>query len=173
MRSSLLQAFGADELNAFAAIRHLASYYSAILSSGSSTGPSAKRQKTSSSSRPALSAADIASAPLILLTDDAANLSLALADGLVALTAKDFVSSLPSAQQESLVDLLAVSGSGLDRDAAGAGRRKCAALYAEHLPTSVLQAGVKAGKFVQGHFNPSQYNFREVCDAFAFMPNRD
>ncbi|BGP10533.1 exosome catalytic subunit dis3 [Rhodotorula toruloides] len=151
------------------AIRHLASYYSAILSSGSSNGPAAKRQKTSSS-RPALSAADIASAPLILLTDDAANLSLALADGLVALTAKDFVSSLPASQQESLVDLLAVSGSGLDRDAAGAGRRKGAALYAEHLPTSVLQAGVKAGKFVQGHFNPSQYNFREATVNAASLP---
>ncbi|BGP26866.1 mitotic control protein dis3 [Rhodotorula toruloides] len=152
------------------AIRHLASYYSAILSSGSSTGPSAKRQKTSSSSRPALSANEIGSAPLILLTDDAANLSLALSDGLVAVTAKDYVTSLPASQQESLVDLLAVSGSGLDRDAAGAGRRKGAALYAEHLPTSVLQAGVKAGKFVQGHFNPSQYNFREATVNATSLP---
>ncbi|GAA6054375.1 hypothetical protein JCM3770_003344 [Rhodotorula araucariae] len=130
------------------AIRHLASYYSAILSSSDS-----KRQKTSaaSSSRAACSA----SSPLILLTDDAANLALARSSGLTALTAKAYVESLPAVQQEKLVDLLAVSGAGL------AGRGKDAAegpFYDEHLPASVLQAGVKAGKFYQGHFNPSPYN---------------
>lgn len=44
--------------------------------------------------------------------------------------------------------------------------KKGKALYEEYLPPSVLAAGVKAGKLFQGHFNPSQYNFREVCSPF-------
>ncbi|BGP42575.1 exosome catalytic subunit dis3 [Rhodotorula kratochvilovae] len=131
------------------AIRHLASYYSAILSSGTN-----KRQKTAAaSSSRGVSSSDT---PLVLLTDDAANLSLARSSGLTALTARDYVHSLPAAQQEKLVDLLAVSGAGLS----GRGGKDAAdgPFYDEHLPTSVLQAGVKAGKFFQGHFNPSPYN---------------
>ncbi|GAA6038258.1 hypothetical protein JCM8097_003908 [Rhodosporidiobolus ruineniae] len=135
-------------------IRHLASYYSAVLS----TGPSAaKRQKTSpssSSSRPT-------DTPLLLLTDDADSLRKAQSASIPSLTVKSFVESLPAAQQTQLVDLLAVSGSGLPRDGSkGGGKGK--ALFQEYLPMSVLQAGVKAGKLFQGHFNPSQYNFREA-----------
>ncbi|GAA5988843.1 hypothetical protein JCM10908_006194 [Rhodotorula pacifica] len=160
------------------AIRHLASYYTAILREGS-TSSSNKRQKTSSSastSRAMDAEADSTTidAPLILLTDDAANLALARKAGLRTLTAKEYVASLPSSIQNSLVDLLAVGGSGLDRDGGGGGgaggKRKGAALYPEHLPQSVLQAGVKAGKYIQGHFNPSQYNFREATVNAASLP---
>ncbi|GAA5900898.1 hypothetical protein JCM6882_005970, partial [Rhodosporidiobolus microsporus] len=142
-------------------IRHLASYYSAILSSPSSN----KRQKTSasssssSSSSTSLPAADF---PLLLLTDDADNLRKALASSIPSSTVKSYIHSLPSDTQAQLVDLLAVSGSGLERDAPAGGKRGSKALYQEYLPTSVLQAGVKAGKLFQGHFNPSQYNFREA-----------
>lgn len=155
------------------AIRHLASYYTAILRGGTSAN---KRQKTgpsSASSSRAVDSDSSADAPLILLTDDAANLALARKAGLRTLTAKEYVASLPDSVQHSLVDLLAVGGSGLERHgnaASGSGKRKAAALYAEHLPQSVLQAGVKAGKYVQGHFNPSQYNFREVSDLLYFLP---
>ncbi|GAA5821495.1 hypothetical protein JCM10212_001490 [Sporobolomyces blumeae] len=164
------------------AIRHVASFYASLVSSSSSASsssrPSIKRQKTLTGSNPSTSssnAADVASAPVLLLTDDAANLKLAQAASIPALTVRQYVESLPDAVQTKLVDLLAVSGSGIDRDArggggggGGGGKRK--ALYQEYLPTSVLQAGVKAGKFFQGHFNPSQYNFRE---ANVNVPGRD
>lgn len=154
------------------AIRHLASYYSATLSSPSpSTGGAQKRQKVASGATAAGRTVPTDDVPLILLTDDAANLALSRRAGLRAVTAKEYVAALPAGVQNSLVDLLAVSGSGLDRDGAGgnggAGKRKGAALYDEHLPASVLQAGVKAGKYIQGHFNPSQYNYREVRICFA------
>lgn len=155
------------------AIRHLAAYYSAILSPSAGGGAS----NSNSNKRPKLSDAaagtvDLSDAPVILLTDDAANLALARKASLRALTAKEYVASLPSDVQNSLVDLLAVGGSGLDRDGTSfGGKRKGAALYAEHLPTSVLQAGVKAGKYIQGHFNPSQYNFREVRLFSAYSPD--
>ncbi|GAA6017904.1 hypothetical protein JCM11491_001210 [Sporobolomyces phaffii] len=144
------------------AIRHLAAYYTSLLSSSSSSN---KRQKTSSSS----SAPSTSSSPLVLLTDDQANLKLAQSASIPTLTIRQYVDSLPSTLQTKLVDLLAVAGTGLDRDGkSGKGRGK--ALYSEYLPTSVLQAGVKAGKLFQGHFNPSQYNFRE---ASVNVPGRD
>ncbi|BGP57585.1 hypothetical protein JCM8202_000489 [Rhodotorula sphaerocarpa] len=154
------------------AIRHLAAYYSAILSPSAGGGAS----NSNSNKRPKLSDAaagtvDLSDAPVILLTDDAANLALARKASLRALTAKEYVASLPSDVQNSLVDLLAVGGGGLDRDGTSfGGKRKGAALYAEHLPANVLQAGVKAGKFIQGHFNPSQYNFREATVNAASLP---
>lgn len=162
------------------AIRHLASYYTAILR-GVNPSSANKRQKTGSSSASSSSSRAVdtdssSDAPLILLTDDAANLALARKAGLRTLTAKEYVASLPDSVQHSLVDLLAVGGSGLERDgnatgaASGSGKRKGAALYPEHLPQSVLQAGVKAGKYVQGHFNPSQYNFREVSPDLLTFP---
>ncbi|GAA5909781.1 exosome catalytic subunit DIS3 [Sporobolomyces salmoneus] len=152
------------------AIRHLASYYTSLLSSSSSSS-SNKRQKTSSSTS---STPSTASAPLVLLTDDQANLSLAHLASIPSLSIRQYLSTLPSSTQSKLVDLLAVDGIGLDRDGkggkggGGGGKRK--ALYEEYLPTSVLNAGVKAGKLFQGHFNPSQYNFRE---ATVNVPGRD
>ncbi|GAA5821795.1 hypothetical protein JCM11251_001028 [Rhodosporidiobolus azoricus] len=141
-------------------IRHLASYYSAVLSSSAN-----KRQKTSAST--STSSSSPAETPLLLLTDDADNLRKAQSSSIPSSTVKDYVHSLPSSIQTQLVDLLAVSGSGLARDgktgAGGGGPGgKGKALYQEYLPNSVLQAGVKAGKLFQGHFNPSQYNFREA-----------
>ncbi|GAA5869763.1 hypothetical protein JCM16303_001786 [Sporobolomyces ruberrimus] len=136
------------------AIRHLAAYYSSLLTSSSSN----KRQKTSAST----SAPSPASSPLVLLTDDAANLKLAQAASIPTLTIRQYVDSLPSSLQAKLVDLLAVAGTGLDRSGNNGGKGRGKALYSEYLPTSVLQAGVKAGKLFQGHFNPSQYNFREA-----------
>ncbi|GAA6018907.1 hypothetical protein JCM10207_009191 [Rhodosporidiobolus poonsookiae] len=151
-------------------IRHLASYYSAVLSSSPSAS---KRQKTSSSSSSSSSTRPATTdTPLLLLTDDSACLSLARAASLPAQSVREYVASLPAAQNALLVDLLAVSGSGLDRDAAddAGAKKRGKALYQEYLPTSVLQAGVKAGKLFQGHFNPSQYNFRE---ATVNVHNRD
>jgi len=156
-------ALGADLDSPRAAIRHVASYYSAILSSSAAN----KRQKTSASS----SKPSPGDAPLILLTDDAANLALARKAGLTTLTAKAYVESLPAAQQERLVDLLAVSGAGLSGRGAGGKDGGEGPFYDEHLPVSVLQAGVKAGKFQQGHFNPSPYNpLGEVRPSLPLLP---
>lgn len=32
----------------------------------------------------------------------------------------------------------------------------------QYFAPSVLQAGIKAGKLMQGHFNPNPYNYKEV-----------
>ncbi|GAA5932387.1 exosome catalytic subunit DIS3 [Sporobolomyces koalae] len=145
------------------AIRHVAAYYASQLTS---SAPTNKRQKTSNSTESAATS----SAPLVLLTDDAANLKLAQAASIPALSIRQYVDSLSSTLQTKLVDLLAVAGTGLDRDGKNGGKGRGKALYSEYLPASVLQAGVKAGKLFQGHFSPSQYNYRE---AMVNVPGRD
>lgn len=131
----------------------------------------AKRQKTgTSTSRTADEPA------VLLLTDDADNKRKALAGGTSALTVREYVESQPTEVSSALMDLLAAVGTGPER-------KRGAALYAEvsrlhfrggqggsltlrlsmqYLLPSVLQAGVKAGRLFQGHFNPNQYNYKEV-----------
>ncbi|GAA5984941.1 hypothetical protein JCM5350_000071 [Sporobolomyces pararoseus] len=148
-------------------IRHLASFYSSVLSSSNSYSSSSnnKRQKTSSTST-STSSSSSPPPPLILLTDDQANLKLALAASIPTQTIRQYVDSLPSQLQSKLIDLIAVDGTGLERDIRGGGggdrKNKKKNLYSEYLPTSVLQAGIKSGKLFQGHFNPSLYNFKQA-----------
>ncbi|KAK4699143.1 hypothetical protein P7C70_g7123, partial [Phenoliferia sp. Uapishka_3] len=129
------------------AIRHLASYYSAIL-----TEPTPKRQKTSSSTTPTRTPVSV-----LLLTDDADNKRKALSEGIDAKTVREYVESLPNELSIVLLDLLAASGSSnFDK------KKNGAALYAEYLPPSVFQAGIKSGQLFQGHFNPSLFNYKEA-----------
>ncbi|GAA5950094.1 hypothetical protein JCM3765_004194 [Sporobolomyces pararoseus] len=148
------------------AIRHLASFYTSLLSSSSSN----KRQKTSSTT----STSSSTSTGLILLTDDQANLKLATSSSIKTMTIRQYVDSLPSDLQSKLIDLIAVDGTGLDRnhESEKGGKRK-KNLYQEYLPLTVLQAGIKSGKLFQGHFNPSSYNFKQAtvnCHGYKDKP---
>lgn len=87
-----------------AAIRHLASYYAAILADS----PPSKRQKTSSSAT--VPRAEDAS--VILLTDDADNQRKALAGGITAFSVKEYVELQAVAVSSVLMDLLAAVGTG-------------------------------------------------------------
>jgi exosome complex exonuclease DIS3/RRP44 len=161
-----LALFRADGVLRPAAIRHLASYYAAILNESTH-----KRQRTSagSSSRGAGERITVT-----LVTDDADNKRKAIAGGIAALSVREYVETQATEVSSILMDLLAAVGTGPEK-------RRGAALYPEvslaclgprivadsrppwqYLAPSVLQAGIKAGKLLQGHFNPNQYNYKEV-----------
>lgn len=93
-----------------------------------------------------------------MLSDDKGNRQKAKVEGLEACSTKDYVNQLPTEERERLVDLVA---GGVD-DEDGVGKQlKSKKLYEEYLPLATLQAGVKAGRYHQGHFNASQYNYLE------------
>lgn len=60
-------------------------------------------------------------------------------------------------ERERLVDLV-VGGV----DATDASEKRAGRIYDEYLPDDELNAGVKSGKYFQGFFNASQYNYLEV-----------
>lgn len=149
-----------------AAIRHLASYYAAILNESTH-----KRQRTSVGSSSRGTGERIT---VTLVTDDADNKRKAIAGGIAALSVREFVETQATEVSSILMDLLAAVGTGPEK-------RRGAALYPEvclaslgpsivadrdppsqYLVPSILQAGIKAGKLLQGHFNPNQYNYKEV-----------
>lgn len=91
------------------------------------------------------------------LSDDAENVKRAKSEGIEALSVRDFVASLDDKLKLELEDLVA------SPDAPDAvSRQKGAVIFDEHLPPSTLQVGVKSGKFLQGFFNPSTYNYLEA-----------
>ncbi|SCZ95269.1 BZ3500_MvSof-1268-A1-R1_Chr11-2g03395 [Microbotryum saponariae] len=139
------------------AIRHLASYYAAHLGtplSASDEPSSSKRQKTTTTAS--------AKSCVILLTDDEGNKQQAQAQKIPTMTVREYVHAQPQQVQDELLDLLAQAGIDSHRSAGG---HKGRALYPEYLLPSVLQAGVKAGKLFQGHFNPNPYNYKEATVA--------
>ncbi|KDE09865.1 hypothetical protein MVLG_00263 [Microbotryum lychnidis-dioicae p1A1 Lamole] len=139
------------------AIRHLASYYAAHLGtplSASDEPSSSKRQKTTTTAS--------AKSSVILLTDDEGNKQQAQAQKIPTMTVREYVHAQPQQVQDELLDLLAQAGIDSHRSAGG---HKGRALYPEYLLPSVLQAGVKAGKLFQGHFNPNPYNYKEATVA--------
>ncbi|CAD6582390.1 MAG: exosome catalytic subunit dis3 [Tremellales sp. Tagirdzhanova-0007] len=93
---------------------------------------------------------------LILLTDDRRNRELAASEGLSALSAREYVDGLVGEMRQSLVDLV-VGGV----DEIEPGERRLRRIYNEHLPQDTLNAGVKAGRYHQGHFNANPYNYLE------------
>lgn len=105
----------------------------------------------------------------VLLSDDANNRRLALAEGIQASTTRDYVEGMPEEASVSLGDLVAAVGTGFDKDqaavesaqrtASGSGTR--VAIYDEYLSTGTLQAGIKSGALHQGVFRPNSYNFLE------------
>nr|KIR44756.1 exosome complex exonuclease DIS3/RRP44 [Cryptococcus bacillisporus CA1280] len=93
---------------------------------------------------------------LILLTDDAANRGLAAEQGIVAVSAREYVDGLEPAEREKLVDLV-VGGV----DEIEVVERRSRRIYPDYLPQDTLLAGVKTGRYHQGHFNANQYNYLE------------
>ncbi|ODN80426.1 hypothetical protein, variant [Cryptococcus amylolentus CBS 6039] len=93
---------------------------------------------------------------LILLTDDAANRALAAEGGIHAVSAKEYVDGMETEERGKLVDLVV---GGVDEVEAAEKRSK--RVYPDYLPQDTLVAGVKTGRFQQGHFNANQYNYLE------------
>ncbi|OXG95921.1 exosome complex exonuclease DIS3/RRP44 [Cryptococcus neoformans A2-102-5] len=93
---------------------------------------------------------------LILLTDDAANRGLASEQGIVAVSAREYVDGLEPDEREKLVDLV-VGGV----DEIEVVERRSRRIYPDYLPQDTLLAGVKTGRYHQGHFNANQYNYLE------------
>ncbi|TYJ56322.1 hypothetical protein B9479_003014 [Cryptococcus floricola] len=93
---------------------------------------------------------------LILLTDDAANRALAAEGGIHAVSAKEYVDGMETEERGRLVDLVV---GGVDEVEAAEKRSK--RVYPDYLPQDTLIAGVKTGRFQQGHFNANQYNYLE------------
>lgn len=90
---------------------------------------------------------------VVMLTDDQDNIRKAKADGLLAVTLRDYVSSLDDADQ--LLDMVAESQSKNDFT------RPTQPLYPEYFSLSKMMTGVKAGLMHQGIFNVSPYNYLE------------
>ncbi|KAK6903838.1 hypothetical protein I203_107346 [Kwoniella mangroviensis CBS 8507] len=93
---------------------------------------------------------------LILLTDDRRNREIADGEGLLAISARDYVDGMIGEERERLVDLV-VGGV----DEVSVGEKKGKRIYQDYLPQDTLLAGVKTGRYHQGHFNANQYNYLE------------
>ncbi|KAK4050698.1 exosome catalytic subunit dis3 [Microbotryomycetes sp. JL201] len=133
------------------AIRHVAAYYSTVLASSSSSNRKPKI---------AQDAATISHAAVVLVTDDVDNRRKAAADGVTAVSVRELVNQFPQNVAAKLSDLIAAPTSGRDK-------RTSEPLFDEYLLPSILQAGVKAGKLFQGHFNPNAFNYKEASVAVA------
>lgn len=111
---------------------------------------------------------------MILLSDDRKNRELAQSDGLIAISTRDYVDGLVAEEREKLVDLVV---GGVDEVSSSERRAKkiyqdvcwipsgCVAWYwltVQYLPQDVLTAGVKSGRYFQGHYNANPYNYLEV-----------
>ena len=113
---------------------------------------------------------------LILLSDDRRNREIAQAEGLIAISTREYVDGLESEEREKLVDLVV---GGVDEVAPS--ERRAKRIYQEvslhqslplisaddqYLPQDVLTAGVKSGRYFQGHYVANQYNYLEVSSSF-------
>ncbi|KIN93475.1 hypothetical protein M404DRAFT_17294 [Pisolithus tinctorius Marx 270] len=94
---------------------------------------------------------------VVLLTEDAGNRGKALSANIPCMSIRQYVEGTRNPAQ--LLDLLASAGSEEIEPTKATGAR--AVLYAEHLPSTALLAGVNAGQLHQGHFNANSYNYLE------------
>ena len=107
----------------------------------------------------------------MLLSDDRRNREIAGSEGLLATSTKDYVDGLVGDVREALVDLVVGGVDDIDPSERrgrriyddvsfsidGRGRA-----HWQYLSQDVLNAGIKTGRFHQGFFNASQYNYLEV-----------
>ncbi|CED85602.1 Exosomal 3'-5' exoribonuclease complex, subunit Rrp44/Dis3 [Phaffia rhodozyma] len=96
---------------------------------------------------------------VIMISDDADNLRKTRQDGLTAYTVRQYVEGLKESPA-ALLDLLAVTGSGVAEDS-GEKREGRKALYEDYIPSATLLSGIKSGKLHKGYFNANQYNYLE------------
>ncbi|KAF8518199.1 RNB-domain-containing protein [Gautieria morchelliformis] len=96
---------------------------------------------------------------IVLLTDDAANRSLAGKDNIMSVSVRQYVEGMTGPDAALLLDLLSVVSEEIEPTRTTAASRS--ALYPDYLPTATLIAGVKAGQLHQGHFNANTYNYLE------------
>ena len=94
---------------------------------------------------------------LALITNDRENREKARALGLLAFTALEYAESLTDSP--GLVDRLANSGD--NGEATDSGQKREKILFPEHQPLSVVQSGLKSGKYLQGTFQGSRQNYLE------------
>lgn len=94
---------------------------------------------------------------VVLLTEDAGNREKALSANIPCMSARKYIER--TQKPAPLLDLLAAAVSEEIEPTKATGAR--AVLYAEHLPTTALLAGVNAGQLHQGHFNANSYNYLE------------
>ncbi|CAI5531049.1 unnamed protein product, partial [Closterium sp. Naga37s-1] len=119
--------------------------------------------------------------PVVLITDDKANLAKAVAGGTKAMRVREYVASLGSVE---LMDLVVSAGDGEEGEGGegGAGgegdkaareeenrglrtnlsRSKRKRIYSDHKPMSVITAGLQRGLYHQGKLRVSRYNCFEA-----------
>ena len=91
---------------------------------------------------------------VVLLTNDRQNKQKSMATGIEAYTVLEYVQSLTSVPH--LLDRLAQSE---EQESTDSGHKKI--YFPEHLPLSVIQSGLKSGKYLQGVFQGSRENYQE------------
>ena len=91
---------------------------------------------------------------VVLLTNDRQNKQKSMAAGIEAYTVLEYVQSLTSVPH--LLDRLAQSE---EQESTDSGHKKI--YFPEHLPLSVIQSGLKSGKYLQGVFQGSRENYQE------------
>ncbi|XP_072884204.1 exosome complex exonuclease RRP44 [Hemitrygon akajei] len=94
---------------------------------------------------------------VILITNDKKNKERAVEDGLVAFTCEEYIKSL--AGNPELIDRLACISDNSKEIESGK------LLFAEHLPLSKIQQGLKSNSYLQGTFRANRDNYLEatVC----------
>uniref|UniRef100_A0A6I8R570 Exosome complex exonuclease RRP44 n=2 Tax=Xenopus tropicalis TaxID=8364 RepID=A0A6I8R570_XENTR len=96
----------------------------------------------------------MADVQVILITNDRRNKEKAVEEGIVAYTCEEYIKSLTA--NPELVDRLACVND--EKNEVESGRL----IFAEHLPLSKLQQGIKSGAYLQGTFRASRDNYLEA-----------
>ncbi|GJP42959.1 hypothetical protein CLOM_g2479 [Closterium sp. NIES-68] len=113
--------------------------------------------------------------PVVLITDDRANLAKAVAGGMKAMRVREYVASLGSVE---LMDLVVSAGDGEEGEGGegdkaareeenrglrtNVSRSKRKRIYTDHKPMSAITAGLQRGVYHQGKLRVSRYNCFEA-----------
>lgn len=94
---------------------------------------------------------------VLLLSDDAENVKRAQADGIAAMSVRDYIAGMPNSEKlQDLVSSRSPEGSG------GQKRGGPGILYPTHLPPGQLNAAITSGHLHSGFFNANAYNYLEA-----------
>ena len=78
--------------------------------------------------------------------------------GILALTVREYVSGMPEASANNLLDLLSAKGT----DDGQSTIEKSGVFYPAHITSAEISAGIASGALHQGYFNASTYNYLEA-----------